>query len=81
VGGDAQIAELRHYGACQRELFQEGPRVARQHEADIQLLERAARTVTDQVACYGDLVTAQAWIADVGAREAARRGGPPIPPR
>lgn len=71
LGGDAQIAELLLDGACQRVLFLEDPHVARQHEADIQLLERAARTVTDQVACYGDLVTARRWIADL-ARRAAR---------
>jgi len=69
LGGDAQIAELLLDGACQRVLFLEDPHVARQHEADIQLLERAARTVTEQVACYGDLATARDWIAD-----AARRG-------
>jgi len=68
LGGDAQIAELLLDGACQRVLFLEDPHVARQHEADIQLLERAARTVTDQVACYGDLATARAWVADVRRR-------------
>lgn len=68
LGGDAQIAEMLLDGACQRVLFLEDPHVARQHEADIQLLERAARTVTDQVACYGDLVTARAWIAELRTR-------------
>jgi methylglyoxal synthase len=68
LGGDAQIAELLLDGACQRVLFLEDPHVARQHEADIQLLERAARTMTDQVACYGDLATARAWVADVRRR-------------
>ena len=71
LGGDAQIAEMLLDGACQRVLFLEDPHVARQHEADIQLLERAARTVTDQVACYGDLVTARAWIADLRTRSAS----------
>ena len=68
LGGDAQIAELLLDGACQRVLFLEDPHVARQHEADIQLLERAARTMTAEVACYGDLVTARAWIADLRRR-------------
>ena len=70
LGGDAQIAELLLDGACQRVLFLEDPHVARQHEADIQLLERAARTVGDRVACYGDLVTARAWLGDLRRRAA-----------
>lgn len=69
LGGDAQIAELLLDGACQRVLFLEDPHVARQHEADIQLLERAARTATDKVACYGDLLTARTWIVDALRRE------------
>lgn len=73
LGGDAQIAELLLDGACQRVLFLEDPHVARQHEADIQLLERAARTVTDQAACYGDLATARAWVADVRRRRLQSR--------
>ncbi|MFA7666487.1 MAG: methylglyoxal synthase [Burkholderiaceae bacterium] len=72
LGGDAQIAELLLDGACQRVLFLEDPHVARQHEADIQLLERAARTATGQVACYGDLSTARRWLGDLNRRERAR---------
>jgi methylglyoxal synthase len=68
MGGDAQIAELLLDGACQRVLFLEDPHVARQHEADIQLLERAARTVGDRVACFADLASARAWIAGCGRR-------------
>ncbi len=68
LGGDAQIAELLLDGRCQRVLFLEDPHVARQHEADIQLLERAARVATAQVACYGDLATARNWIDGVQRR-------------
>ena len=45
LGGDAQIAELVLEHQCQRVIFFEDPHVARQHEADIQLLERAVRVV------------------------------------
>ncbi len=41
MGGDAQIADRVLEGRCQRAIFFEDPHVARQHEADIQLLERA----------------------------------------
>src|SRR3546814_5645783 len=50
LGGDAQIAELVLEQRCQRVIFFEDPHVARQHEADIQLLERAVRVVTDKAA-------------------------------
>src|SRR5690606_15633324 len=46
LGGDAQIAELVLEHQCQHVIFFEDPHVARQHEADIQLLERAVRVVT-----------------------------------
>ncbi|MGD9946054.1 MAG: methylglyoxal synthase, partial [Burkholderiaceae bacterium] len=68
----AQIAELLLDGQCQRVLFLEDPHVARQHEADIQLLERAARVATGRVACYGDLATARDWIAGVEQRRHAQ---------
>ncbi|WP_395828801.1 methylglyoxal synthase [Elstera sp.] len=60
-GGDAQIADrvLREPGATI--LFFEDPHVAREHEADIQLLERIARLNTYQNACLHDPVTAQTW--------------------
>ncbi len=61
LGGDAQIAELILDRQCRRMLFLEDPHVARQHEADIQLLERAARTFTDYASCVTDLKFAQRW--------------------
>ena len=61
LGGDAQIADLVLDGRCQRAVFFEDPHVARQHEADIQLLERAVTTVTDTVACLTSPAVADRW--------------------
>ncbi|RPD87818.1 methylglyoxal synthase [Luteimonas sp. 100069] len=61
LGGDAQIADLVLDGRCQRAVFFEDPHVARQHEADIQLLERAVTTVTDTVACLTSPGVADRW--------------------
>jgi methylglyoxal synthase len=61
LGGDAQIAELVLERRCQRVIFFEDPHVARQHEADIQLLERAVRVVTDEAACIASPVVAHKW--------------------
>lgn len=62
LGGDAQIAELILHRQCRRVLFLEDPHVARQHEADIQLLERAARTVTDYAFCGSDAAGVDRWL-------------------
>lgn len=63
MGGDAQIAELiLDRQQCRRVLFLEDPHVARQHEADIQLLERAARTVTDYALCINDALCGDRWL-------------------
>ncbi|WP_101925690.1 MULTISPECIES: methylglyoxal synthase [Luteimonas] len=51
-------------------VFFEDPHVARQHEADIQLLERAVTTVTDTVACLTSPPVAERW-----AQAATRRAG------
>lgn len=63
LGGDAQIAELILNRQCRRVLFLEDPHVARQHEADIQLLERAARTVTDYASCSSDANGVERWLS------------------
>ena len=70
LGGDAQIARLLLEGRCDRVIFFEDPHVARQHEADIQLLERAARVAGERAICINDPVTAQRWAASAarGAR-------------
>ena len=61
MGGDAQIADLVLERRCQRAIFFEDPHVARQHEADIQLLERAVTTVTDEAVCITSPVVAARW--------------------
>ena len=61
LGGDAQIADLVLERRCQRAIFFEDPHVARQHEADIQLLERAVTTVTHEVVCMTAPGVAQRW--------------------
>jgi len=70
LGGDAQIADLVLERRCQRAIFFEDPHVARQHEADIQLLERAVTTVTHEAVCITSLQVAQRWC-DAAVR---RRG-------
>lgn len=72
LGGDAQIAELILDRAVSRVIFFEDPHVARQHEADIQLLERAARIATDFACCYHDPATAERWARGFALR--SRRG-------
>ena len=73
LGGDAQIAEMILNRQCRRVLFLEDPHVARQHEADIQLLERAARTVTDFASCSSDAKGAERWLSllDLRSKRAA----------
>lgn len=61
LGGDAQIADLVLDRRCQRVIFFEDPHVARQHEADIQLLERAVTTVTHDTVCTTSPAGAQRW--------------------
>jgi methylglyoxal synthase len=68
LGGDAQIGELILHRQCRRVLFLEDPHVARQHEPDIQLLERAARTVTDYAFCGSDAVGANRWLSLLAMR-------------
>ncbi|WP_233839966.1 methylglyoxal synthase [Dyella sp. 2HG41-7] len=70
MGGDAQIADLVLERRCHRAIFFEDPHVARQHEADIQLLERAVTTVTDEAVCMTSPRVAARW-ADAVRRRAA----------
>ena len=65
LGGDAQIADRVLERRCQRAIFFEDPHVARQHEADIQLLERAVTTVTDEAVCITAPNIAARWAAAV----------------
>ncbi|KQY55196.1 hypothetical protein [Lysobacter sp. Root494] len=71
MGGDAQIADLVLEGRCHRAIFFEDPHVARQHEADIQLLERAVTTVTDNAVCFTSPQVAARWVEAVSKRAAS----------
>jgi methylglyoxal synthase len=71
LGGDAQIADLVLERRCQRAIFFEDPHVARQHEADIQLLERAVTTRTDEAVCMTSPKVATRWAEAVRRRKAA----------
>lgn len=72
LGGDAQIADRVLEKRCQRVVFFEDPHVARQHEADIQLLERAVTTVTDDAVCTTSPAMAQRWAEGMAARTRRR---------
>jgi len=61
MGGDAQIAELVLDRRCHKAIFFEDPHVARQHEADIQLLERAVCTATEHTSCFNSPAMAERW--------------------
>jgi methylglyoxal synthase len=66
LGGDAQIAELVLDQRCDKVLFFEDPHVARQHEADIQLLERSVCSVTRHATCANSPAMARRWARAVG---------------
>lgn len=68
LGGDAQIAELIIDRRCQRAIFFEDPHVARQHEADIQLLERAVMVAGEETVCATSPAMAEKWASAVAAR-------------
>jgi len=70
TGGDAQIADLVLERRCHRAIFFEDPHVARQHEADIQLLERAVTTATHDAVCTTSPKVAQRWCEAARRREA-----------
>ncbi len=72
-GGDAQIADLVLQRRCQRAFFFEDPHVARQHEADIQLLERSVTTVTDAAICITSPAVAMRWAEAVARRAQLRQ--------
>lgn len=60
-GGDAQIAYEVLEGRCRRVIFLEDPHVAREHEADIQLLERATKFAGVGCLCLNSVATAGRW--------------------
>lgn len=65
MGGDAQIAELVLDRRCHKVIFFEDPHVARQHEADIQLLERAVCSATRETTCFNSPAMAERWASAV----------------
>src|ERR1035437_4133155 len=65
-GGDAQIAQEVVEGRCRRVIFFEDPHVAREHESDIQLLERATRFAEGGCLCLNSRVTAERWAEGMG---------------
>ncbi|MBB5944360.1 MULTISPECIES: methylglyoxal synthase [unclassified Xanthomonas] len=71
MGGDAQIADRVLERRCHRAIFFEDPHVARQHEADIQLLERAVTTVTDSAVCITSPAIAARWAQAADRRLAS----------
>ena len=73
LGGDAEIALEILENRCRRIIFLEDPHVARQHEADIQLLERSARITTERTMCVSDRASADAWVTSCERRRHARR--------
>ncbi len=75
MGGDAQIAALVLERRCDRAIFFEDPHVARQHEADIQLLERAVTMRTDDAVCMTSPKVAERWVAAVCRRAILRPCG------
>ena len=60
-GGDIQIAEIVRQGQCQKLVFFEDPFVSREHEADIQLLERTTRIPGREAMCLHDQRSAAEW--------------------
>lgn len=69
LGGDAEIALEVLEGRCRRVIFFEDPHVARQHEADIQLLERSAWITSERTVCISDRASAERWVGRCGERE------------
>jgi methylglyoxal synthase len=66
LGGDAQIAELVLDRRCQKVIFFEDPHVARQHEADIQLLDRAVYSAGEVTTCFNTPAMARRWAQAMG---------------
>jgi len=71
-GGDVEVAELVRRGVCRNVVFFEDPHVSREHEADIQLLERATRIPGREAVCLHDPKTAARWAHGI---DACRRAG------
>jgi len=68
LGGDSQIAELVLNRRCQKVIFFEDPHVARQHEADIQLLDRAVYSAGDVTTCFNTPAMAGRWAEAISKK-------------
>ncbi|WP_413207419.1 methylglyoxal synthase [Rhodospirillum sp. A1_3_36] len=66
-GGDVEIADRILDGACDVVVFFEDPFISREHEADIQLLERVVRLPGVQCLCFHDPSTSDLWAGWMGA--------------
>ena len=75
LGGDAEVALEVLENRCRRVIFLEDPHVARQHEADIQLLERSAWITTERTMCISDRASADSWVASCERRRSRSREG------
>lgn len=64
-GGDVQIAHEILRGRCDKILFFEDPHVSREHEADIQLLERSSRLPELDIMCLHDKQSATEWAKNL----------------
>lgn len=60
-GGDIQIADILMAGSDHKVLFFEDPHVSREHEADIQLMERTTRIPERDVLCLHEAGSAREW--------------------
>lgn len=76
-GGDVQIAGLVLEDKCSTIVFFEDPQVARQHETDIQLLQRTGRVKGHNVICLHDQLTADYFCNCWSKRIAAGKSPEP----
>lgn len=67
LGGDAEIAEEVLESRCRQVIFFEDPHVAREHESDIQLLERATRFSPAGCLCINSPGVADLWADNLAA--------------
>lgn len=63
MGQAIEVHQLSKYG--QFHIFFEDPHVARQHEADIQLMERAVWSCSDYATCFNSPAMANRWASAI----------------
>lgn len=62
-GGDVEIADMILDHKCDVVVFLEDPYVSREHDADIQLMERVVRLPGVNTVCFHDPATADLWAS------------------